>query len=113
MRTGLILVLATAALLAGALFYPVGGQIWSAEQVTGLAIGAGAQRRVLQDPRRLEMAVRDALASAQADRLRRWLPGQHCMESDLSFLTAKGWVDVHLYCSSGFLFDTIRPDAWR
>lgn len=113
MRTGLIILLITAALAAGALLYPVGGSIFSAKDVTGIAIGAGPQRRVLQDPRRLEEAIQSGLDSAKADRLRRWLPGQDCKARDLSFQTPQGWVDVHLYCSSGFLFDTIPPGAWR
>lgn len=113
MRRTLILTLAAIGLAAGALLYPVGGSIWSADQVTGIAIGAGEQRRVLQDPRRLQRAIQEGFNTAKADRLRRWLPGQRCMATDLSFQTPNGWVDVHLYCASGFLFDTIRPDAWR
>lgn len=111
MRAALLILLITIALGAIILYYPVGGSIWSADQVTGLALGAGDNRRVLH-PSHLPAAVREALASVKADRVRRWIPGARCKSADLSFQTADGWVDVHLYCSSGFLFDHIPRDAW-
>lgn len=108
--------LAVAIVASAYFFYPVGGTIWSADQVTGLAMGHGEQRRVLQNYKGGGRIAEGALSAARANRFRRiglLIPGVRCSSMDLQFQTADGWVETHLSCVSGFTFDTLPPDRWQ
>lgn len=115
-RTALILVAALACVLAGAYLYPVGGRIWTADQVSGVTMVHGGRRVELAEPAAVPHAARDALAAARLDRFHRLIPGLPnwpCVPVDLSLRTGDVWVNVPLRCTSGLLFDYISPDAWR
>jgi len=119
-RTGarilLVLLAALACGLAGAWMYPVGGRIWTADQVSAVAAIHGDLRMELADPDLVQHAARDALAAARADRLRRIIPDaadRTCVPLALALRTGDVWVDLRLRCSSGLLFDSIPREAWR
>lgn len=103
----------TVVCLALLLLYPVGGSIWSDNQVSGLAMVQGGHRVELQNPNMLAAAARDALFEARVSRLRRWLPGKRCRPLELQFLAGGRWVVVPVPCASGLLFDFIPREAWR
>ncbi len=114
---GLALVLGMAlALLGGVYMYPVGGRIWSAAQVSGVALVRDGRREELTDAAALPHAVQDALTAARLDRFRRLAPargGRPCVPQDIALRVGGEWVDVQLRCSDGLLFDHIAREAWR
>lgn len=116
MRRVIVLLAALACALAGAYLYPVGGSIWSAAQVSGVALIRSDGRAELAEPAAVPRAAREALMAARFDRFRRVLPGipaTRCVPLDLALRTGDVWVDVPLRCTTGLLFDTISADAWR
>lgn len=94
-------------------FFPVGGQIWRADQVTRLAEIYPGERREIDH----RLIIEEGVAMARADRFR-WLlsplvPERSCQRVTMELLSASGWVQVHLRCATGLRFDYISPDRWE
>lgn len=116
MRKAVVFVAALACVLGGVYLYPVGGRIWTAAQVSGIALASGEGRTELADPAALPHAARDAVLAARLDRFRRAVPGiggGPCVPLDLALRTGDVWVEVPLRCTDGLMFDYIARDAWR
>lgn len=113
-RVGAVLTVMLCVLVVG-FGYPVGGSIWSAGQVTGVAMVRGESQLELRDPAWVRRAAEEVILAARVDRFRRFIPGiprGQCNPLDLSLETAKGWVGVELHCTSGLMFDDIDREAW-
>lgn len=115
-RKAIVLLAAAACVLAGMYLYPVGGRIWTAAQVSGVAMIRDGRRVELAEPAALSHTAREAVLAARLDRFRRLIPALRsgaCVPLNLALRTGGEWVDVPLRCTSGLLFDYIARDAWR
>lgn len=102
-------------LLAVTYMYPVGGSIWRAGQVTGIAIVHDGHERTLNDASLLPRLAADTIQTARVDRFRRLtsgMPNARCVPQRLVLHTNNRTVPVHLHCTSGFIFDYVPRDAW-
>lgn len=116
MRKAILFLAALAAVLGGVWLYPVGGRIWTAAQVSGLALVREGRRAELSNPAALPHAAQESLLAARLDRFRRLAPalrGGPCVPLDLALRKGNVWVNVSLKCTDGLTFDDIDRDAWR
>lgn len=116
MRQAMALLAGLASVVGGIYLYPVGGRIWSAAQVSGVARVEGGRLAELTDRDAVPHAAREAVQAARLDRFRRLVPGlpsAQCVPLEIALRTGNEWVNVPLRCTSGLLFDSISPAAWR
>lgn len=103
-------------MIVGVFSYPVGGAIWSASQVTGVAMVRGESLLELQNPNWVKSVAKEVIGAARIDRFRRFIPGipqERCYPIEFALKTAEGWVRVEIHCPSGFMLDYIPREAWR
>lgn len=95
------------------LVYPVGGAVWSAQQVDRLAVVDGELRSETVG----QAAINEALSGVRVDRFRRVLSvvtNRRCHPLHLEFHTKTGWVSATVQCPGGFFLDFVpRPGMFR
>ena len=105
-RIGTVATLLLVTCILAILLYPVGGEVWSAGQVSRLAQVDGDLRSETGS----EAAIGEAVAGVRVDRLKRFLSsvtGEECHPRQLEFLTVAGWVPATVQCPDGFFLDFV------